>query len=88
MQYLIAADWKQLATSGRFVGPIDPDSSVKLRYPRLNRSQEIPPEANRSGIFNSFFYGNFRPEAVSDVIHSFAIECVCMDVPVKFGNHS
>ena len=41
--------------SGRFVGPIVLDKPVKFCGPTLNRSREIPPEAVRGGIFDSFF---------------------------------
>ena len=41
--------------SGIFVGPLVPDKPVKSGDPRLNRSQEIPPEAAWGIIFDGFF---------------------------------
>ena len=49
VQYLIAfcgrLEVMSDAISGRFVGAVVPDNHVKFGDPRLNRSQEIPPEA-------------------------------------------
>ena len=59
------------------------DKSVKFSDPRFNCSREIPPEAIRSGIFDSFFCNNFRPEADSDVISSVVVEYVGVDFPVN-----
>ena len=62
--------------SSTFVGPIVPDKHVKFCDPRLNRSREIPPEAEAvgGGIFDGFFRDNIRSKAVSDVISSVAVE--------------
>ena len=40
--------------SGKFVGPIVPDSHIKLRDPCLNYSREIPSKAVGGGICDSF----------------------------------
>ena len=59
---------------------------VKSGDPHSSRSREIPLQAVGSSIFVSFFHDNFRPEVVSDVISSFAVARVGVDVPVKFGD--
>ena len=41
--------------SGKFVGPIVPNKSVKFCDPRLNLSGEIEPEVVEGGIFHVFF---------------------------------
>ena len=56
------------------VGPIVPHKCGKFGDPRINRSQEIPPEAIGGGIFDSFCRDNFRPEVSSDVISGIAVE--------------
>ena len=57
VQYLVAFCSRPEAvsdvTSGRFVGPMVPDKRVKFRYPRLNHSREIPPDA--VAVFDGFF---------------------------------
>ena len=40
--------------SGRFVGPVVPDSRMKFGDPHLNCSREIPSEAVRYSIFDRF----------------------------------
>ena len=62
------------------------DKCVKYCDPRLNCSQEIPPEPIGGSIFDSFFRDNFRLEVVSDVISYMAIEYISMDVRLKFGD--
>ena len=67
VQYLIAF-CSQPETDGdvlaRFGGPIVPDKHVKFGDPRLNLSQEIPPEAVGGGIFYVCFRDNFPPGVV------------------------
>ena len=48
--------------------------------------QEILPKAVGSGIFDSFFRYNFRPEVAIDVVSGADVESVCMDVSVKLGD--
>ena len=50
--------------SGKFVGPIVPDTDnpVKFSDRRLDRFRESPPEAVGSGICDSFFHDSFRLE--------------------------
>ena len=67
------------------MGPIVPDKFVKLRDPRLNSFEEIPPEAIGGGILD-FFHDNFRPKVVSDVISGVYVGSVGMDVNVKLGD--
>ena len=59
---------------------------VKFGRPRLNHSREISPEAFGSGVFESFFLCNFRPEVASDVISGVAIDYVGLDAQVEFGD--
>ena len=58
VQYLIAFYSRSEAASDvtfvRFVGPIAYEKRVKFRYPGLNCSREIPPEAVGGGIFDRF----------------------------------
>ena len=62
------------------------DKHVKFRYPCLNRSREIPPEAIGGGIFNRFLnFDNCQPEVASDVISNVVVDPLGMDVRVKFG---
>ena len=48
MQHVVGLGLKVAITSdvisGTFVGPVVPDNRVKFGDPRLNRSQEIPPD--------------------------------------------
>ena len=87
MQYLTAVCNRPEATSdvisGRFVGPVVPDKSVKFGDPRLNLSRDITPEAVLGGIFDVFCC-NFRPEVVSDVVSGANVGQVGMDVHAKF----
>ena len=59
VQYLIAFCRRPEATnnviSGKFVGSVISDNRVKHGDPRINLSQEIPPEAVRGGCFDGFF---------------------------------
>ena len=60
---------------------------VQFYDPRLNRSEEIWPKAVEGGIFGGFFnFDKCRPEVVSDVISSAALDYVGMDVRGKFGD--
>ena len=68
------------------MGPIVLDKCVRFRGHSINSSQEIPPEAVRIGIFDSFFRYYFRPEVDNDVISGVAADNVGMDVWVKFGD--
>ena len=68
------------------MGPVVPDKHVKFGDPRSSCSREIPAETARSGIFDSFFQDNFRPEVVSDLISGLSEERFSMDVSVKFGD--
>ena len=58
VQYLFAFCSRPETTSevisGRFGGPIVPETHVKFGDPRLNPSREIPPEAVWSGISTVF----------------------------------
>ena len=59
VQYLIEFCNGQVAASdvicGKYVGPIAHDKCVKFCHHRLTHSGEIRPDANRVGIFKSFF---------------------------------
>ena len=59
---------------------------VKCGHPRLNGSREITPDLVGSGIFDSVFRYNLRPEIDNDVISSLSIDCIGIDVQVKFGD--
>ena len=67
------------------MGPVIPDNRVKFGDPRINLSQEIPPEAAGGGIFDCFFHCSFRLKVVRDVISGANAGQVGMDGPVKLG---
>ena len=69
------------------MGPLVFDKRVKFHDPRLNRSREISPDAVRLYI-RLFFPYNFQREVDNDVISGVAVDNVCMDVPIKFGDSS
>ena len=64
------------------VGQIVLEKYAKFGDPCSNRSQEIPPEAVESGIFDSLFRYNFRREVDNDVVSGVAIDYV----HVQFGD--
>ena len=68
------------------MGPVVSDTRAQFGDPRINLSRDIPPEAICGGIFEGFFRGSFRPEAVSDVVSAAVIDPTCVKVPVKFGD--
>ena len=88
MQHLVAfrnrPEGASDVISGRCVRQIVLEKCIKFSRPGLNRSQEIPSEAIRSGIFDIFRY-NFRPEVDNDVVSGVAIDNVGMDFLVQFG---
>ena len=65
--------------------PLVFDKQVKFHDPSLNRSREIPPEADRGCIFDCFPY-NFRLEVGNDVISGVAVDNFGTDTYVKFGD--
>ena len=79
-----AADRKQLVTSyptGLWGRPTVHDKRVQSRDPRLNRTQEIPPEAVGGGIFKGYLnFHNCQPEVSSDIISGMAVQHVGTDV--------
>ena len=58
----------------------------KLRDPRLNYSQEIPPAAVGGGMFDGFFQDNFPSEIDSDVISGVIAEPTDLKVRGIFGD--
>ena len=70
--------------SSRFGPPTIPDKCEKLRDRGLSDSLETPNETVGGGIFGGVFRANFRREVVSDVLSDLTLECVGMNVPVKF----
>ena len=64
-----------------------PDTLVKFRDRRLNRSPEIRPEAVGDGILDRFTNFHKSPqELAGDIISGLAVELVGMDALAKFGD--
>ena len=53
---------------------------AEFRDPSLNRSQEIPPEADGCGIFDCFFPSTSDQKSVVCTISGMAVDSVGMEV--------
>ena len=89
MQHLIAfcirPETSSDVISGRFVGSLVLDMSIKLRDSCLNLSREIVPNPSEMGEFSLLFaIDNFQPEVagISDVAHSIVRTWVPISSPL------